>query len=653
MKSIKSKLLISFCMAITLIIAVVVITVSWRLSKSIDIQSKTLNDQLIASTDKSLRGNHAILKTFFDNIQKNVKQNTEDLCKNQVVSRNIESQQIASLAKILQTSCQTSGMDFAIVYDPQGRLQASFPKTTDKSNLEKYFKSWDLVKKLRKRMENDGVDKTVQLSVLSKHTSDFIKALGLGSRDIYGKGGISQVAGGIILDDFDDPMGICLTGKLLNNYHDPLKQLYDATGCVSILYLDDLPIAYSGFNQKTKVDFSKTNFKLNSQAQKQIYNAEEPIIKTFELFGKNYFTIFSTLKSFTNEKIAILCVGIPEEKVLKAQQIMLSLSIHTKRSLQNWLLGIGIVSFILFIIMTFIIIRGIVQPINLVVGGLTEAAEQVSSASGQVSGASLALADGSSKQAASIEEISSSIEEISSMTQKNADNANEANTIVKSSLHDVEQAGKSMTELTLSMAEISAASEETYKIIKSIDEIAFQTNLLSLNAAVEAARAGSAGASFAVVADEVRNLSQRTAAAAKSTSELIAETVKKIETGSDIVNHTNQAFSQATASSAKVGILMEEISAASNDQSHGIEQLECAVTEINRVTQQNAANAEESAGASEAMNAQANQVNRFVQDLVTLVGGNANGKNTPLPTSRIIIRQGQENKKSSLNRSLA
>ncbi len=194
----------------------------------------------------------------------------------------------------------------------------------------------------------------------------------------------------------------------------------------------------------------------------------------------------------------------------------------------------------------------------------------------------------------------------------------EANQVVKT-------ANTSMTQLTDSMQDISKASEETSKIIKTIDEIAFQTNLLALNAAVEAARAGEAGAGFAVVADEVRNLAMRAADAARNTADLIEGTIKQIKDGSDLVAKTNEAFTEVAERSSKVGELVAEISAASKEQAHGIDQVNNTVTEMDKLTQQNAANAEESASASEEMNSQAGHMKTFVRDLVTLVGSSDQG----------------------------
>ena len=278
---------------------------------------------------------------------------------------------------------------------------------------------------------------------------------------------------------------------------------------------------------------------------------------------------------------------------------------------------------LLALILGFFITRSITKPLNHVIEGLTEGADQVASGSGQVSSASQQLAEGSSEQAASIEETSSSLEEMSSMTKQNADNANQANNLMKEANQVVGQANDSMTDLTTSMEEISKASEETSKIVKTIDEVAFQTNLLALNAAVEAARAGEVGAGFAVVADEVRNLAMRAADAAKNTSDLIEGTVKKVKDGSELVTRTNEAFSKVAESSSKVGELVAEISAASNEQSQGIGQVNTAVSEMDKVVQQNAANAEESSSASEELSAQAEEMKAMVGRLLSMV--NANG----------------------------
>jgi ABC-type transporter Mla subunit MlaD len=285
------------------------------------------------------------------------------------------------------------------------------------------------------------------------------------------------------------------------------------------------------------------------------------------------------------------------------------------------LLGIIYLACILIIIpLTLLFSSSIARPIGNIISGLTEGSDQVASAAHQVSAGSQSLAEGAAEQAASIEETSSSLEEMSSMTKKNADNANEARTMMSEAGQIVEKVNRHMADMLLSIEEISRSSEETGKIIKTIDEIAFQTNLLALNAAVEAARAGEAGAGFAVVADEVRNLALRAAEAAKNTSSLIENTIKAVRSGNDLTQTTKEAFNENMEISQKVGHLVDEISAASHEQAQGIEEINKAVTEMDKVVQQVAANAEESASASEEMSAHAEQMQAFVAELSAMVG---------------------------------
>ena len=196
------------------------------------------------------------------------------------------------------------------------------------------------------------------------------------------------------------------------------------------------------------------------------------------------------------------------------------------------------------------------------------------------------LSDGASQQASALEQTAASLEEMAAMTKQNAANAESGNQLIQTTRETVAAANTDMGELASSMQAISTASRDTQKIVRTIDEIAFQTNLLALNAAVEAARAGEAGAGFAVVAEEVRNLAQRAAVAARETAAMIEDTVVKIEAGNALAVKTESAFSKVSNDIEKVSTIMNDITQASREQAHGIDQIHGAIGNINTVTQQ-------------------------------------------------------------------
>ncbi|WP_347275706.1 methyl-accepting chemotaxis protein [Candidatus Kuenenia sp.] len=269
----------------------------------------------------------------------------------------------------------------------------------------------------------------------------------------------------------------------------------------------------------------------------------------------------------------------------------------------------------------FFVTKGVVSLLKRMIHHLNAGAEEVAAASSQISSSSQSLADGASQQAASVEETSASIEEMSSMTAKNADNAEEASHLTVKARSSAEEGNDTMKSLQAIMRELHGGNNQILAIIKSIDEIAFQTNLLALNAAVEAARAGEHGKGFAVVADEVRNLAQRCATASKETADLINARVQSNDNALKITEVFAEKLKEIATDTKKVADLMGEISAASREQSEGVSQIGKAMTSIDNVTQQNAANAEQMASASEELSSQSVNLREVVLELAAQVGG--------------------------------
>jgi hypothetical protein len=261
------------------------------------------------------------------------------------------------------------------------------------------------------------------------------------------------------------------------------------------------------------------------------------------------------------------------------------------------------------------------RPLERMAEELADQAQNVRLAASNITGSSQTLATGASEQAASLEETSASLEEMASMTKRNAENARQANDYAKQAREAADKGIGDMHGMSTAMEAIKGSSADIAKIIKTIEEIAFQTNILALNAAVEAARAGEAGMGFAVVADEVRNLAQRCAQAANEISGKIEGALTKTAQGVEISGKVAQSLNDIVAKVRRVDELVAEVAGASREQTEGLAQINTVAVQLDKVTQSNAASAEESAAAAEELNSQAQVMKQAVGKLLAMVGG--------------------------------
>ena len=289
-------------------------------------------------------------------------------------------------------------------------------------------------------------------------------------------------------------------------------------------------------------------------------------------------------------------------------------------SRSNWVALIvtllsGVVSIVLLVAT-----RGEIRKLRQSIRDLNQSAREVATASQHVSSSSQSVAQGANQQAAAVQETSSSAEEVTAMTRQNTGQLQTATDLTHRAGEAIDAANRALTAMNVSMQEINVSCEKVGRIIRVIDEIAFQTNILALNAAVESARAGEAGMGFAVVADEVRNLAQRSAKAASETAGLIEESIAKSKQGRQDLECVSGAIGKVTGSAREIASLVDGVKAGSLEQSRGIDKIASAMLQIQQVTQSSAAAAEETAAVGEEMSAQAETLSDIVHRLHAMVG---------------------------------
>lgn len=368
--------------------------------------------------------------------------------------------------------------------------------------------------------------------------------------------------------------------------------------------------AYAYFLANTSQHAEKTLKKID---QAILWHNEN--IKGVEKANRIY--VEKTLPALTNIQKLLADIRKTARENIMSDQVMLTSAKQSKALV----LGLSLFVIVTGLLFSFLTTQGLNRVLKAITGSINEGASQVANAAQQISSSSQALAENASEQAATVEETSASIQEITASSSQTAEMTRGAEELMNQNIIKSGQSLKSIVEITSKINQIVADSDKIALIIKTIDQIAFQTNLLALNAAVEAARAGEAGAGFAVVADEVRNLAIRATEAAKTTQELLDETILRVGQISSSINDMNNNFEGIVESATVIGEKTTGITAASVEISKGLKQIATATSEIDKVTQEVASNSEESAASSEELSAQAEEMGVIVGELARMVYG--------------------------------
>lgn len=372
MKSIKYKIILSFCITATIIILIMIVLISFRLSSSIGKQSELLSSELAAMTNETLTGLHGVFESTVNEIMQDTERVSTDISHHPDLLDGIKELQSTVIGSILDNIIyRTDKIDFALLFDLNENYISSSPPAhsydIDIHWLENFYLSWELGKRVLETLKKGFEKKEHYLRAVTIHDADFLKALALTDTNLTGNSFMSMASAKIITDEFEEPVAALITGKIINNYNRPLKEFYNTTDLPCAIYLGDTPIANMGFSGQGKDAPDIKQLQISMEILKQVYEADKSISIPITLAGKDYLTACSAITGSGGKKIGVIFVGMPEQKTLEIKERIRSYGIKSMRGIQAWLLVVGVISLVIFGGVSLFIATGVLGPVSEVV----------------------------------------------------------------------------------------------------------------------------------------------------------------------------------------------------------------------------------------------------------------------------------------------